>query len=209
MEQSEYQQALFKLTDAELVRILARAEVLVKTYRSHNHPDLGRMNDLRIALLQNEVARRKKGDPTPIPQLQEGDPVIRWLAPKEGGGATVVAAERTLLGRATQETLQHTPLEDLNPLDRAERRLGTLFGTATAPVAWKELEAWCRNGYRYKAMDTRGRRLNSPAAKLQARWLAKVANQAKKGKPPASTRKVNRVRQALVEIYDDLRSYGK
>jgi len=89
-----------------------------------------------------------------------------------------------------------------NPVDKASRRLEKL--RTAVPHEWRELEDFCRSGYRGDHMDIRGHRLFSPKAKAEARWLARVSNQARKGKGPTSVRTWNHITRALTAIYQDL-----
>jgi hypothetical protein len=72
------------------------------------------------------------------------------------------------------------------------------------PHVWRDLEDFARNGYRGKVVDLKGHRLFTKEAQESARWLATVANRARKGKLPQSTRTWNRLERSLATIYKDL-----
>ena len=72
------------------------------------------------------------------------------------------------------------------------------------PHVWRDLEDFARNGYRGKVVDLKGHRLFTKEAQEEAKWLATVANRARKGKLPESTRMWNHIERALTTIYKDL-----
>jgi hypothetical protein len=89
-----------------------------------------------------------------------------------------------------------------DPATKAKEKMEKL--SHAPPHVWRDLEDFARNGYRGKVVDLKGHRLFTKEAQKEARWLATVANRARKGKLPESTRAWNHVLRALTTIYKDL-----